>query len=89
MEGLMNAIIKLSESISLQLSAIEQRIEAIEGREYLEVPSEIPSEIPSEVPSEEPIHLEESNIEPPKATSRSSILGELKDLFKKKHKLDL
>lgn len=96
-EGLMNAIIKLSESISSQLSAIEQRIEAIEGREYLEVPSEIPSEIPSEVPPEvpsevppeEPIHLEESNIEPPKPNSRSSILGELKDLFKKKQKLDL
>ncbi|MFW9898847.1 MAG: ADP-ribosylation factor-like protein [Candidatus Thorarchaeota archaeon] len=74
LEETLNAVIRLSESISLQLSAIEHRLEAIEGGAVHSVGS---------------IEAQGSQQIPPKADVRSRVLDELKDLFDKKKKLNI
>jgi len=81
LELTLNAVVRLSESISLQMSAIEQRLEAIEGGAYLAAQSGEPIEIrgpPRGPPGSSP-----------RVDARSRVLNELKDLFDKKKKLDI
>ncbi|MFX1394826.1 MAG: ADP-ribosylation factor-like protein [Promethearchaeota archaeon] len=77
LEETLNAVIRLSESISLQLSAIEHRLEAIEGGAYIAAQSG------------EPIEFQGSQKGTPKPDVRSHVLNELKDLFNKKKKLNI
>ena len=74
LEETLNAVIRLSESISLQLSAIEHRLEAIEG---------------GTAHSMGPIEAQGSQQIPAKPDVRSRVLDELKDLFDKKKKLSI
>jgi len=77
LEDTMNAVIRLSESISLQLSALEHRIAAIEGGSYIAAQSGVPMELP------------QNPQRSPSENTRSHVLSELKDLFAKKKKLDI
>jgi small GTP-binding protein len=77
LEDTMNAVIRLSESISLQLSALEHRIVAIEGGSYTAPKSGLPMEVP------------QTSTRLPSEGTRSHVLSELKDLFAKKKKLDI
>lgn len=74
LEETLNAVIRLSESISLQLSALEHRLEAIEG---------------GAAQSGGSIEAQGSQQIPPKPDVRSRVLNELKDLFDKKKKLSI
>jgi hypothetical protein len=74
LEETLNAVIRLSESISLQLSALEHRLEAIEG---------------GAAQSGGSIEAQGSQQIPPQPDVRSRVLNELKDLFDKKKKLSI
>ena len=77
LEDALNAVIRLSESISLQLSALEHRISALEGGALPKASSGekiVLSPLPSKIPA---------------PNTRSHVLSELKDLFAKKKKLDI
>jgi len=81
LEETMNAVIKLSESISIQLNTLEQRITALESQGFLAAQSGIPIEIQNP----EQIGVKENQ----RVNTRSMVLDELKDLFAKKKGLDL
>jgi len=77
LEETMNSVIRLSESISLQLSAIEHRIAALESNAFLAAQSGVPMEI------------QEQNVIKDEESTRTLVLDELKDLFSKKRGVDL
>ena len=77
LEETLNAVIRLSESISLQISAIEHRISALEGGAILAANSG------------EPVEIQTINNRLPSENTRTHVLTELKDLFAKKKKLDI
>ncbi len=80
LEETMNAVIRLSESISRQLSDLESRIRAIEVGAFQMAQSGIPLDITQ--PNQ--------NIGPRgSGDSRLKVLDELKNLFEKKRKLNL
>ncbi len=79
LEETMNAIIRLSESISLQIRELDHRLRAIESVGFQAAQSGIPIEISS---SQEPIQTRED-------MARSTVLDELKVLFKKQKRLEL
>ena len=77
LEETMNAIIRLSESISLQLSNLDERLRAIEtGTVQI-------------AETGEPLRTEAQEIEQRESNVRTSVLGELRDLFAKKKRLNL
>ncbi len=78
LEDTMNALIRLSESISTQLSDIESRLAAIENGAFLAAQHGEPMEIQN--PEQRSVRGE---------GARSLVLNELKDLFSKKKGLDL
>ncbi|MFX1444492.1 MAG: ADP-ribosylation factor-like protein [Promethearchaeota archaeon] len=80
LEETMNAVIRLSESISSQLNDLDSRLRAIESGAFQIAQGGLPIEI--QTPSEEPVQRGA-------ATARSQVLNELKDLFAKKRGLDL
>ncbi len=77
LEETMNSVIRLSESISLQLSAIEHRLAALESNAFLAAQSGVPMEI------------QEQNVIKDEESTRTLVLDELKDLFSKKRGVDL
>lgn len=77
LEETMNSVIRLSESISLQLSAIEHRIAALESNAFFAAQSGVPMEI------------QEQNVIKEEESTRTLVLDELKDLFSKKRGVDL
>ncbi|MFX1501823.1 MAG: ADP-ribosylation factor-like protein [Promethearchaeota archaeon] len=79
LEETLNAVIRLSESISTQLSDIDNRLRAIESGAFQVAQSGIPIEIanPNQPSSR------------PQENTRLHVLNELKDLFSKKKRLDL
>jgi len=78
LEETMNAVIRLSESLSKQLSELDNRLRAIESGAFQMAQSGIPIKIANpNMASENP------------ADSRSTVLNELKQLFEKKRKLNL
>ena len=77
LEDAINAVIRLSQSISLQLSALEHRIAAVEGGAFLAASSG------------ENIEIQTTNKRIPSENTRSHVLSELKDLFAKKKSLDI
>lgn len=77
LEETMNSVIRLSESISLQLSAIEHRLAALESNAFLAAQSGVPMEI------------QEQNVIKDEENTRTLVLDELKDLFSKKRGVDL
>jgi GTPase SAR1 family protein len=77
LEETMNAVIRLSESISIQLNDIDSRLRAIESGAFQIAQGGVPIEI--QTPSESGANL----------NPRSQVLKELKDLFSKKKGLDL
>ena len=77
LEETMNSVIRLSESISLQLSALEHRIAALESNAFLAAQSGVPMEI------------QEQNVIKDEESTRTLVLDELKDLFSKKRGVDL
>ena len=80
LEETMNAVIRLSESLSSQLNELDSRLRAIESGAFQIAQGGMPIEIrtPTEVP-----------VQRGAATARSQVLNELKDLFAKKRGLDL
>ncbi len=79
LEDTMNAVIRLSESISLQISAIEHRVSALESGAFFAAQSGMPMEIQNP----------EQNVIKGGESARSLVLNELKELFDKKKGLDL
>ncbi|MFW9970077.1 MAG: ADP-ribosylation factor-like protein [Candidatus Odinarchaeota archaeon] len=79
LEQVMNAVIRLSESISSQLNEIDTRLRAIESGAFQAAQSGMPLEISS---------LAQSPGERQQNT-RLKVLNELKDLFSKRRKLEL
>jgi small GTP-binding protein len=78
LEETMNAVIRLSESLSKQLSELDNRLRVIESGAFQMAQSGIPIGIANPgVASERP------------GDSRSTVLNELKQLFEKKRKLNL
>jgi len=77
LEETMNSVIRLSESISLQLSALEHRLAALESNAFLAAQRGVPMEI-----------QEQNDIKDEEST-RTLVLDELKDLFSKKRGVDL
>ena len=77
LEETMNSVIRLSESISLQLSAIEHRLAALESNAFLAAQRGVPMEI------------QEQNVIKEEESTRTLVLDELKDLFSKKRGVDL
>lgn len=77
LEDTLNAVIRLSQSISLQLSALEHRIAAVEGGAFLAANSG------------ESIEIQTIDKRIPSENTRSHVLSELKDLFAKKKSLDI
>ncbi|MFX1354736.1 MAG: hypothetical protein ACFFGP_12285 [Promethearchaeota archaeon] len=80
LEETMNAVIRLSESISKQLSDLDTRLSAIESGAFQVAQSGIPISITSPDQSQ-------SRTNP--ADSRLKVLDELKQLFDKKKRLNL
>ncbi len=85
LEETMNAVIRLSESISTQINNIENRLAAIESGAYeaFQLKS-VQSGVPIEIKSPEVIEVNRGG-----AGARSQVLDELKNLFAKKRSLDL
>ena len=79
LEDTMNAVIRLSESISLQISEIDHRLRAIESGAFQIAQSGVPIEI------QNPDQLGERNED----RVRANVLDELKDLFQKQKRLEL
>jgi len=79
LEETLNAVIRLSESISTQLSELDNRLRAIESGAFQVAQSGIPIEIanPNQPSSR------------PQENARLNVLNELKDLFSKRRRLDL
>ncbi len=79
LEEMLNVVIRLSESLSTQLSDIDSRLRAIESGAFQIAQSGIPIEIAN------------PNIGSarPRENARLTVLNELKDLFDKKKRLDL
>lgn len=79
LEETLNAVIRLSESISMQLNDLDSRLRALEAGAFQAAQSGLPIEIanPSQTPSR---HGE---------NARLNVLNELKDLFSKRKRLDL
>ena len=79
LEETLNAVIRLSESLSTQLNDIDRRLRAIESGAFQVAQSGIPIEIANP-------NLESAR---PQQNARLTVLNELKDLFGKKKRLDL
>ncbi len=79
LEETLNAVIRLSESISIQLNDIDRRLGAIESGAFQVAQSGIPIEIAN--PNTGSVR--------PQENARLTVLNELKDLFGKKKRLDL
>jgi small GTP-binding protein len=79
LEETLNAVIRLSESISTQLNDIDRRLRAIESGAFQVAQSGIPIEIANP-------NLGSAR---PQENARLTVLNELKDLFGKKKRLDL
>lgn len=79
LEETMNAVIRLSESISKQLNDLDSRLRAIESGAFQVAQSGIPIGIASP---------NQANEQLSPANSRSQVLNELKQLFDKKRKLN-
>ncbi|MFW9826774.1 MAG: ADP-ribosylation factor-like protein [Candidatus Thorarchaeota archaeon] len=79
LEETLNAVIRLSESISTQLNELDNRLRAIESGAFQVAQSGIPIEIAN--PNQPSIRPQES--------ARLTVLNELKDLFSKRRRLDL
>lgn len=80
LEETMNAVIRLSESLSSQLNDLDSRLRAIESGAFQIAQGGVPIEI--HTPSEE--HVKRGA-----GAARSQVLNELKDLFAKKRGLNL
>lgn len=80
LEETMNAVIRLSESLSSQLNDLDSRLRAIESGAFQIAQGGLPIEI--HTPSEDPVKRGAG-------AARSQVLNELKDLFAKKRGLDL
>ncbi|MHA1490843.1 MAG: ADP-ribosylation factor-like protein [Promethearchaeota archaeon] len=79
LEETMNAIIRLTEGITIQLNNLDSRLKAIESGAFEIAQSGIPIEIKN------PQQIKKKS----EGDDRANILDELKDLFKKKRRLDL
>lgn len=79
LEETLNAVIRLSESISTQLNDIDNRLRAIESGAFQVAQSGIPIEIAN--PNQPSAR--------PQENARLNVLNELKDLFSKRRRLDL
>ncbi|MFX0038284.1 MAG: ADP-ribosylation factor-like protein [Promethearchaeota archaeon] len=79
LEETLNAVIRLSESISMQLNDIDNRLRAIESGAFQVAQSGIPIEIAN---PNQPNPRRQEN-------TRLNVLNELKDLFSKRKSLDL
>jgi small GTP-binding protein len=79
LEETLNAVIRLSESISMQLNDIDNRLRAIESGAFQVAQSGIPIEIAN--PNKPASHRQEN--------TRLNVLNELKDLFSKRKSLNL
>ena len=79
LEETLNAVIRLSESISTQLNELDNRLRAIESGAFQVAQSGIPIEIAN--PNQPSARPQES--------ARLQVLNELKDLFGKRRRLDL
>ncbi|MFW9998813.1 MAG: ADP-ribosylation factor-like protein [Candidatus Hodarchaeota archaeon] len=79
LEETLNAVIRLSESISTQLNELDNRLRAIESGAFQVAQSGIPIEIAN--PNKPSVRPQES--------ARLQVLNELKDLFGKRRRLDL
>jgi GTPase SAR1 family protein len=80
LEETMNAVIRLSESLSKQLNDLDSRLRAIESGAFQVAQSGIPIGIHNP---------NQANTQINPADSRSQVLNELKQLFDKKRKLNL
>ncbi|MHA2008220.1 MAG: ADP-ribosylation factor-like protein [Promethearchaeota archaeon] len=79
LEETLNAVIRLSESISTQLNDLDSRLRAIEAGAFQAAQSGLPLEISN--PSTSSTRVQEN--------ARLQVLNELKDLFGKRRSLDL
>ena len=79
LEETLNAVIRLSESISTQLNDLDNRLRAIESGAFQVAQSGIPIEIAN--PNKPSVR--------PQENARLQVLNELKDLFGKRRRLDL
>ncbi len=79
LEETLNAVIRLSESISMQLNDLDSRLRAIESGAFQVAQSGVPIEIAN--PSQSPIRAQEN--------TRLNVLNELKDLFSKRKSLNI
>jgi len=79
LEDTMNAVIRLSESISLQISEIDHRLRAIESGAFQIAQGGIAIEIQNP----------DSGVETRQDVKRATVLNELKDLFQKQKRLEL
>ncbi|MFX1308111.1 MAG: ADP-ribosylation factor-like protein [Promethearchaeota archaeon] len=79
LEETLNAVIRLSESISSQLNELDNRLRAIESGAFQVAQSGIPIEIAN--PNQPSAR--------PRENARLNVLNELKDLFSKRRRLDL
>ncbi|MFX1366377.1 MAG: ADP-ribosylation factor-like protein [Promethearchaeota archaeon] len=79
LEETLNAVIRLSESISSQLNDLDNRLRAIESGAFQVAQSGIPIEIAN--PNQMGVR--------PQENTRLRVLNELKDLFSKRRSLDL
>jgi GTPase SAR1 family protein len=79
LEETLNAVIRLSESISTQLNDLDNRLRAIESGAFQVAQSGIPIEIAN--PNKPSVR--------PQENTRLHVLNELKDLFSKRRRLDL
>jgi hypothetical protein len=79
LEETLNAVIRLSESISTQLNDLDNRLRAIESGAFQVAQSGIPIEIAN--PNQPSAR--------PQENARLNVLNELKDLFSKRRRLDL
>ena len=80
LEETMNAVIRLSESLSKQLSELDNRLRAIESGAFQMAQSGVPISLASPNDASAPGGP---------ADSRTTVLNELKQLFEKKRKLNL
>ncbi|MFX1388602.1 MAG: ADP-ribosylation factor-like protein [Promethearchaeota archaeon] len=79
LEETLNAVIRLSESLSTQLNDLDNRLRAIESGAFQVAQSGIPIEIAN--PNQPSAR--------PQENARLNVLNELKDLFSKRRRLDL
>lgn len=78
LEQVMNAVIRLSESISTQLNDLDTRLKAMESGAFQAAQSGLPLEISN--PAKSSVSSQQN--------TRLNVLNELKDLFSKRRKLD-